>query len=180
MKAPPPFSLVIYGKRQMLPRPIAEPAAARMAASLPPKPPRFSVELISKSLFDYLSNKCYTHTLDLATQRRRNLCHSALDALDNRELGTYGIDDVGCRSLDSALRALHSALDNLVYGEVVHRLGDIVLAVKLAQRRTYCQVDTIAITYLLLQVVAAVIGTQRDVVKSYGVALFHNQRTIVQ
>src|SRR5690625_1590159 len=32
-KAPPPFSEVMYGKRQMLPSPTAEPVAARMKAS---------------------------------------------------------------------------------------------------------------------------------------------------
>ena len=42
-RAPPPFSDVIYGNRQILPRPIAEPAAASIAANLPPKPPRFVV-----------------------------------------------------------------------------------------------------------------------------------------
>ncbi len=32
MKAPPPFSYVTYGKRQMLPRPTAEPMVAKMNA----------------------------------------------------------------------------------------------------------------------------------------------------
>jgi hypothetical protein len=34
--AAPPFSPAIYGKRQMLPNPIAEPAATSMALNLPP------------------------------------------------------------------------------------------------------------------------------------------------
>ena len=107
--------------------------------------------------FSLLSDKCYTNALDLTTERRRNFGHRALYALDLRELGTYSVDDICSCRLDSALRMLHRALDNLVYREVVHRLGDIILAMQLAQRRAYCQIYTIAVTHLLLQVVAAVV-----------------------
>ncbi len=35
MNAPPPFSYAMYGKRQMLPSPTAEPMAARMNTDRP-------------------------------------------------------------------------------------------------------------------------------------------------
>ena len=110
-------------------------------------------------MFYTLSDKCYTNALDLTTERRRNFGHRALYALDLRELGTYSVDDICSCRLDSTLRMLHRALHDLVYREVVYRLGDIILAVKLTQRCAYRQIYTIAVTHLLLQIVAAVIGT---------------------
>ena len=43
MKAAPPFIPTRYGKRQIFPRPIADPARARITAALPPN---FSLEAI--------------------------------------------------------------------------------------------------------------------------------------
>src|SRR5699024_12404758 len=40
IKAPPPFSYAMYGKRQIFPRPTAEPIAARINTQRPPKPER--------------------------------------------------------------------------------------------------------------------------------------------
>jgi hypothetical protein len=45
MKAAPPFCPVINGKRQMFPKPIAEPAVARTMASLLLNAPLFSIFL---------------------------------------------------------------------------------------------------------------------------------------
>ena len=45
MKAAPPYSPTMKGKRQMLPSPIAEPAIAMITAALLPKFSRFVITL---------------------------------------------------------------------------------------------------------------------------------------
>ena len=116
-----------------------------------------------------LAYKCYTYLVDFTTERRSNLRHGALHLNNLWKLLAYRLDDVRCRSLDGALCALHGALHNGKYGEVVHRLGNIIRLREVTQRCTYCEIYAKAVAHLLLQVVAAVERTDVDAVKAYGI-----------
>src|SRR5574344_623697 len=130
--APPPLLPAMYGKRQMLPKPMALPAAASTAPSRPPNEALLSavIDVICKNVVEHhfrgaattFELLCERHadTANLTSQRGCQLRDRTLHAFYLCKTRVQSFDDIHCHAFYGALRAAHLLVNGLVDRQVVY------------------------------------------------------------
>ena len=125
-----------------------------------------------------LSLKCNAYTAYFAAQWGRKLRHGALHLHNLLEALLDGAYDVLSHALNGALSDLHLLANNLIYCKVVHSLLHSIFVGYAAEVSGDEQFDIEAVAHLLLQIVAAVVGTKLHILQSDSVK--HSSAGITQ
>ena len=120
-------------------------------------------------LYYLLTFECNAHTAYFTAQWGRKFGHCTLYLHNLLEAFFHGANDVLCHTLNGALSDLHLLANNLIHRKIVYGFLHRIFVGYAAEVSGDEQFNIEAVADLLLQIVAAVVGTKLHILQSDSV-----------